>query len=130
MDDEKLLTELYHFKERHRTITPEEKEEYNWWLAELDYEPQLEMLRSIIASSPDKDVIWNELSPEVQDKLRSDGEVEKTDITHTAAQFWDLVSDLREGDNFSRNDLSEAEKEAIEQGLADGKAGRTIPHED
>lgn len=27
LNDEKLLNELYYFKERHRTITPEEKEE-------------------------------------------------------------------------------------------------------
>lgn len=130
LDDEKLLTELYYFKERHRKITPEEKEEYNRWISALDYEPQLEMLRSIIASSPEKDAIWNELSPEAQENLRSDEEVEKTDIKHTPEQFWDLVSDLRKGDNISRNDLSEAEKEAIEQGLADAEAGRTIPHEE
>src|SRR5690625_405189 len=88
------------------------------------------MLRSIIASSPDKDVIWNELSPKAQENLHTDEEVEKTDIKHTPEQFWELVSNLREGDNFRRNDLSEAEKEAIEQGLADVEAGRTIPHEE
>src|SRR5699024_1308859 len=130
LDDEKLLTELYSFTERHRTITPEEKEDYNRWISALDYTPQLEMLRSIIASSPAKDAIWNELSPAARGKLHTDKEVEKTDITHTPEQFWELVSDLRGGDNVSWTDLSEAEKEAIEQGVDEAQAGRVIPHED
>src|SRR5699024_11416161 len=54
------------------------------------------LLRSIIASSPDKDAIWKELSPAARGKHHTDKEVEKTDITHTPEQFWELVSDLRE----------------------------------
>src|SRR5699024_5224591 len=130
LDDEKVLYILHDIKEHNREITPEEKQEFNRWLAALDYAPQLEMLRSIIASSPERDTIWKELSPAAQEQLRTDQEDETTDVQYTVEQFWELVSDLREGDKFSRHDLSEAEKKAIEQGLADGKAGRTIPHED
>lgn len=130
LDDEELIYELYYFKERHRKITQEEKQEYNRWLSELDYEPQLDMLSSIIASSPERDTIWNELSPEAGENLRTDEEFETTDIKHTSEQFWELVSNLKKGDELSREGLSEAEQKAIKQGLADVEAGRTTPHEE
>src|SRR5699024_7470356 len=130
LDDEKVLYILHDIKEHNREVKPEEKQEFNRWLTALDYAPQLEMLRSIIASSPDKDAIWKELSPAARGKLHTDKEVEKTDITHTPEQCWELVSDLRGGDNVSWTDLSEAEKEAIEQGVDEAQAGRVIPHED
>ncbi len=130
LDDEELISELYYFKERHRKVTPAEKKEYNRWLSELEYEPQLEALRSIIASAPTPDAIWNELSPEAQENLRTDEEVEKTDLQYTPAKFWDLVWSLRESEKATWDDLSEAEKESIERGLADAEAGRTIPHEE
>ena len=130
LDDEELIYDLYDFKERHREITPEEKQEYNRWLAELDYEPQLEMLRSIIASSPDRDAILNELSPAAQENIRVDEEVEINDLKHAPEQFWSLVSDLKLGEELNKEGLSEAEKEALERADEDIKAGRTIPHEE
>src|SRR5699024_12682490 len=90
LDDEKVLYILHVIKEHNREVKPEEKQELNRWLTALDYAPQLEMLRSIIASSPDKDAIWKELSPAARGKLHTDKEVEKTDITHTPEQFWEL----------------------------------------
>ncbi len=85
LDEEELISELYYFKQRHKKVTPTEKTELNRWLSELEYEPQLEALRSIIASTPTPDVIWNELPPEAQDNLRT--EVEKTDLQYTPAKF-------------------------------------------
>jgi hypothetical protein len=130
LDDEELIYELYEFKERNREITPEEKQEYNRWLAALDYAPQLEMLRSIIASSPDRDAILSELSPAAQENIRVDEEVRITDLRDTLEQFWELVSNLKKGDELNREGLSEVEKEIIEQRLVEADAGQTIPHEE
>ena len=42
----------------------------------------------------------------------------------------ELVSNLKKGEELSHRELTEAEIEAIEQGIADSKAGRTTPHEE
>lgn len=109
-----------------------DKTDLNSWLSDLDNVYQLKALRSIIASTRNRDVIWNDLSQDAQENLYTDDEVEKNDLQFSPKKFWNLVWSLKEsstpGDWW--DEISEAEKAGILRGIADLEAGRTTPHEE
>jgi hypothetical protein len=129
LEDEELISELYYFKLSNPRVNRAEKKELNLWLSKLEYEPQLEALRSIIASSPDPDKIRNELSPKAWENIHRDDYIKENDLKYTPVEFWNLVWSLRESEKFTWDDLSEEQKETIERRMDDEETGRMIPHE-